>query len=109
MLLKKFTGKLFSSSLNNTATLDDLNYEYMREYLIETESKQDIKEQKKLEMAKSLDLISKTELGKSRVKNFAVLMFCDEPRKFIPGAFVKVIREVSKTDEMEVKDFTGPI
>lgn len=60
-------------------------------------------------MAKSLDLISKTELGKSRVKNFAVLMFCDEPRKFIPGAFVKVIREVSKTDEMEAKDFTGPI
>ena len=109
VLLKKFTGKLFSSSLNNTATLDDLNYEYMREYLIETESKQDIKEQNKLEMAKSLDLISKTELGKFRVKNFAVLMFCDEPRRFIPGAFVKVIREVSKTDKMEAKDFAGPI
>lgn len=36
-------------------------------------------------------------------------MFCDEPRRFIPGAFVKVIREVSKTDKMEAKDFTGPI
>ena len=108
-LLKKFTGKLFSSSLNNTATLDDLNYEYMREYLIQTKSKLDIKEQGKLEMAKSLGLISKTELGRFRVKNFAVLMFCDEPRRFIPGAFVKVIREVSKTDKMEAKDFTGPI
>ena len=35
-LLKKFADYHFSSVLNDTATLDDLNYEYMKEYLVRT-------------------------------------------------------------------------
>ena len=42
-LLKKFSGFCFSSELNATATLDDLSYEYMREYLAKTGSGEDIR------------------------------------------------------------------
>lgn len=31
-LLKKFANFSFSSNLNDTATIDDLSYEYMKEY-----------------------------------------------------------------------------
>ena len=54
-LLKKFANYSFSSSLNKTATLDDLNYDYMKEYLVETNAKGDIKKLSKLEMAKALE------------------------------------------------------
>ena len=40
-LLKKYSGFCFSSELNVTATLDDLSYEYMREYLAQTGAKDD--------------------------------------------------------------------
>lgn len=80
-LLKKFAGYTFSSSLHETATLDDLNYEYMREYLIATGAGKDIRELSKKDMAKSLGLISESEFGGIRAKNFATLMFAD--RKYI--------------------------
>ena len=97
-LLKKFADFHFSSELNETATLDDLDYEYMKEYLARTNAAEDIRALSKLEMAKALHLIDSTEYGGYRAKNFAVLMFAAEPEKFIPYAYVEVIREVSGTD-----------
>ncbi len=38
-LLKKYSDFSFSSNLNSIATLDDLSYEYIKEYLIETGAK----------------------------------------------------------------------
>ena len=75
-LLKKFSDYRFSSELNETATLDDLNYEYMKEYLVQTKAASDIRELSKIDMAKALDLIDNSEYGGYRAKNFAVLMFC---------------------------------
>ncbi len=108
-LLKKFANYSFSSSLNDTATIDDLNYEYMKEYLLQTGAKQDIREMSKLDMAKSMGLISESEYGGYRAKNFAVLMFAETPNKFIPNAHVEVIREIDGTDKMEGKKFEGPV
>jgi predicted HTH transcriptional regulator len=109
-LLKKFAGYTFSSSLHETATLDDLNYEYMREYLIATGAGKDIRELSKRDMAKSMGLISESEFGGIRAKNFAVLMFADRPEAFIKGAHVEIIRETEDgTDKMESKIFDGPI
>ncbi|MBN3534882.1 RNA-binding domain-containing protein [Mycoplasma procyoni] len=108
-LLKKFANFNFSSSLNETATLNDLDYEYMKEYLVKINAKQDIREMSKLEMAKALGLMSSNDATETRVKNFAVLMFAENPAKFIPGAYVQVIREVSETDVMESQKFEGPI
>lgn len=91
-LLRKFAHNVFSSNLNETATLDDLSYEYMKEYLVSTNAKDDIKNQSKLDMAKSMRLISESEYGGCRAKNFAVLMFAEKPNKFIPYAHVEIIR-----------------
>ena len=108
-LLKKFADYHFSSELNETATLDDLNYEYMKEYLVRTNAAQDLRAQSKLEMARSLGLISESEYGGYRAKNFAVLMFADRPADYIPYAYVELIREVVGTDKMESRTFDGPI
>ena len=78
-LLRKFAHDVFSSNLNETATLDDLNYEYIKEYLIATNAREDIRNQSKLDMAKSMGLISESEYGGYRAKNFAVLMFAERP------------------------------
>lgn len=108
-LLKKFAGDKFSSALNTTATIDDLNYEYMKEYLNLTNAKDDTRKLSKLDMARSMKLISDSEIGGYRAKNFAVLMFSDEPQKYIPYARIEVIREISGTDKMESKVFSGPV
>jgi len=108
-LLKKFADFHFSSELNETATLDDLNYEWMREYLVRTNAAQDIRALPKLEMAQALGLVSGSEYGGYRAKNFAVLMFADRPQDFIPYARVEIIREAKDTDRMEATVFDGPI
>ena len=108
-LLKKFANFSFSSNLNDTATIDDLSYEYMKEYLLQTGAKKDIREMSKLDMAKSMGLVSESEYGGYRAKNFAVLMFAETPNKFIPNAHVEIIREIDGTDKMESKRFDGPV
>ena len=108
-LLKKFVGFHFTSELNETATLDDLSYEYMKEYLVRTNAAADIRSLSKLDMARSLNLISESDYGGYRAKNFAVLMFADRPADFIPYAYVQVIREAIGTDKMHGKVFDGPI
>lgn len=108
-LLKKFSGFCFSSELNATATLDDLNYEYMREYLAQTGARDDMRSLSKLDMAKSMGLVDNSEYGGYRARNFAVLMFADRPQDFIPYARTEIIREADGTDKMEAKVFDGPV
>ncbi len=108
-LLKKFANYNYSSNLNERATLDDLSYEYMKEYLIAINAKPDIRSLSKLDMAKRLGLINQSDFGGNRVKNFAVLMFAENPDKFIPNSHVEIIREAINTDKMESKVFDGPI
>ncbi len=108
-LLKRFSGFCFSSELNATATLDDLNYEYMREYLAQTGAKADVRSLSKLDMARAMGLIENSRYGGYRARNFAVLMFAERPQDFIPYARIEVIREADGTDKMEAKVFDGPV
>ena len=108
-LLKKFAEFHFSSELNETATIDDLNYEYMKEYLVATRAKDDIRSLPKLEMARAMGLVSQSEYGGYRAKNFAVLMFADKPQSFIPYARVELIREAIGTGKMVSQVFDGPV
>jgi len=108
-LLKKFAEFHFSSELNETATIDDLNYEYMKEYLIATNAKADIRAMPKLDMAQAMGLVSQSAYSGYRARNFAVLMFADKPQAFIPYARVEVIREAVGTDKMVSQVFDGPI
>lgn len=109
-LLRKFADYSFTSEFHRTATLDDLNYEYIKEYLVKIGAKEDLRRLSKEDMAKELKLIGNTIVTKDRVKNFALLMFADKPNAYIPNAHVEIIREVgSGTSRMEAKRFEGPI
>ena len=89
--------------------LDNLSFEYMKEYLVRTNAAADIRNLTKLEMAEALHLIDPSEYGGYRAKNFAVLMFAERPADFIPCAYLRIIREVKGTDKMESKIFDGPV
>lgn len=109
-LLRKFAGYSFCDDFHETATLDDLNYEYMKEYLVKTNAAQDLRKLPKEEMAKMLKLVGEEESNKDKVKNFALLMFADRPEDYIPGAHVEIITESRDgTSRMSVEKFEGPI
>ncbi len=89
--MKKQENYCFSSALNETATLDDLNGDYIREYLAKTGTHKDLLALSKTELARSMKLIGENEYGESRAKNFAVLMFADRPAEYIPYAYLEMI------------------
>lgn len=62
-LLKKFANFHFSSELNETATIDDLSYDYMQEYLIATNARPDTRKLSKLELAKIWDLLIRANMA----------------------------------------------
>lgn len=109
-LLRKFSNYHFSSDVNSVATIDDLDYDYMREYLKQTSNRSLSDTLTKREIATMLNLFPKNETITSRVSNFAVLMFAKRPDEFIPYSYVEIITDTlgSKT-RMEAKDFKGPI
>ena len=106
-LLRKFADFHFSSELNATATLDDLSYDYMREYMVRIGAREDTRSLPKAEMARALGLVGGA--SGERARNFAVLMFAERPADFIPGTYVNVIREVEGTDRMTSEVFDGPV
>ena len=108
-LMKKFADVHFSSELNRTATIDDLDYGWIQEYLTRTNASEETRGLGKLDMAEAMGLVSGSEYGERRAKNFAVLMFCNRPQDFIPYARVEIIRERRDTDRMVATVFDGPV
>lgn len=108
--MRKFAGYSFCGDFHNTATLDDLNYEYMKEYLVRINAAHDLRKLPKEEMAKMLKVVGETGLNENKVRNFGLLMFADYPEKYIPGAYVQIITESKDgTSRMSVETFKGPI
>ena len=109
-LLRKFADYHFSSEPSKIATLDDLDFDYMREYLSQTSSRELTPSLTKREAAESLGLLAKNENANDRVSNFAALMFSRNPEKFIPYSYIEVITDtLGSASRMEAKEFKGPI
>ncbi len=109
-LLRKFADYHFSSEPSKSATLDDLDFDYMREYLSQTSSRRLTSSLTKREAAESLKLLAKNENATDRVNNFAVLMFARNPEEFIPYSYIEVITDtLGSASRMEAKEFKGPI
>ncbi len=109
-LLRKFSNFHYSSLSNKDATLDDLNVDYIREYLSKTSDRDIMDVLDKTQMAKSLGLLDKNDPTERKTKNFAVLMFCDNPEKYIAYSYVELIVDMFGTKrKMEAKYFRGPI
>ena len=109
-LLRKFAQYHYSSAVNESATLDDLSFDYMKEYVAETSQRSVASSMSKVQIAESLHLIDETDSGGKHVKNYAILMFSDHPEEFVREPFVEVITDTfGSTKRMEAKVFKGPI
>ena len=109
-LLRKFAQYHFTSEMNEEATLDDLELDYLREYLSVTSQQSIQTNMTKEKMAEMMNLFEKNESLSRRVKNFAVLMFANRPDKFIPYSTIEIIANTfGNAEKMEAKSFSGPI
>lgn len=109
-LLRKFSNFHYSSITNSDASIDDLNIDYLREYLSITSHREIMDNLDKNQIAKSLHLLDKNDPTGKKVKNFAVLMFANRPDDFIPYAYVELIIDIFDSKrKMESKYFKGPI
>lgn len=109
-LLRKFSNFHYSSITNRDATIDDLNVDFIREYILKTTEREIMSSLDKMQMAKSLNLLDKNDPLDKKVKNYAVLMFADKPEKFITYSYIELIVDMFGTKrKMESKKFKGPI
>lgn len=106
-LLKKFSNYHFTETFSNLATLDDLEVDYLREYLNESTLRNNTINLSKNEIAINMNLI---DINTSMIKNFAILMFSRNPEKFIPYSYIELIYKSNSGEAiMSLKEFKGPI
>lgn len=109
-LLRKFAQYHFTSEMNEEATLDDLELDYLREYLSITSQQSIQTNMTKEKIAEAMNLFEKNESLSKRVKNFAVLMFANRPDRIIPYSTIEIIANTfGNAERMEAKSFSGPI
>lgn len=109
-LIKKFANYSFDEDINETATIDDLNIDYIREYISTTSLRSINQNLSKIELSKILKLADQNDPNGNRVYNFAVLMFADNPDLFIKNSYIELIVDINGTKKlMESKTFKGPI
>ncbi len=106
-LLKKFANYHFTEEFSTVANLDDLDVDYIREYLALTSNRNNTNILSKHDMAQNMNLIDSST---NFVKNYSILMFCRNPEKFIPYSFVELIHRSSIGESiMQSKEYRGPI
>ncbi len=109
-LLRKFSEYHYTTICTTDATVDDLNLDFLREYLSKTSSRIISKNLTKKEIAKSLGLLDKNDPNENKVTNYAVLMFTDRPDRYIPYSYIELIIDMFGSKRtMESKRFHGPI
>jgi predicted HTH transcriptional regulator len=109
-LLRKFSNFHFSSLTNTEATIDDLNIDILKEYLARTSYREIMDSLDKTQMAKVLGLLDKNDPTEQKIKNFAVLMFCEKPENYIRYAYVELVVDMFGTKRRMVsKTFKGAI
>jgi len=106
-LLRKFSNYHFTEELSQNATIDDLDVDYIREYLNQTTLRNNTSMLSKSEMAENMNLI---DLSSKMVKNYSLLMFSRNPEKFIPYSYIELIYKSRYGESiMSSKEYRGPI
>lgn len=109
-LLKKFADYHFSEMPSKTATVDDLDIDLLREYIRLTSPKDNTIRLDKESICRQMSLLDESDPNHEIAKNYAVLMFSRNPERFIPYAYVELIRYTGKGESvMASLDFKGPI
>lgn len=60
-LLRKFANYHYSSSVNAEATIDDLNIDYLKEYVAGISTREIMNNLSKIQMARSLHMLDKND------------------------------------------------
>ena len=109
-LMKKFSKSHFTSYINNTATIDVLDTDTLKEYLSLTKNRNIKEDISKEDACRILNILDKNDLTEKLVRNFGVLMFCTHPEDYIYGAYVEIFVDLFGTkDKMFSRKYTGPI
>lgn len=109
-LLRKFSNYHYSSISTTSATVDDLSGDLINEYVAKTSDREIMAAMSKDRLIAALRLCDKNDPTGRRVRNFAVLMFAEQPDKFIPYAYTELIVDMfGSKRRMESKYFKGPI
>ena len=101
----------FDDQTNKNAGLEDLDISLLKAYLHNTgdDSIQAIDPEKYMEILKKLNMIGETSAG-IKPKNVALLFFCPEPHKFIPGSRIDVLLRLRRNNKESINEsFAGPI
>lgn len=109
-LIRKFANYHFTSQVNRYASIDDLNLDCINEYISIVSDRDVYKGLNKVDILSSLGVLDKNYPTKTRIKNFGILMFSYDIKKYIPYGRVDVIVDSFGTKrKMESKTFNGPI
>lgn len=109
-LLRKFANFHYSSLTSADATIDDLNVDFIREYISKISERDIMQGLDKIQMAKSLKLMDKNDPAEKKIKNYSLLMFSDNPEKYISYSYIELIVDMfGSKRKMESKYFKGPI
>lgn len=98
----------FDDEVNLNAKYEDMSMSLIKEYLYDTGNPlyQEISKLSKEELLRKLDMID----DELRPKNIGLLMFSDNPEKFIPGCQLELVHFLGTTcDDFIEKTFHGPI
>jgi ATP-dependent DNA helicase RecG len=103
----------FDDRVERRANIDDLRRAYLEDFLRESGSAlaSQINNRPMEELLVALEVANETDIG-VEIRNIGLLMFCEYPQKFIPGAQVELIHFHSPSAEagnFTEKLFTGPI
>ena len=98
----------FDDEVNLNANFEDIRLSLIKEYLYDTgnELYEETSKLSKEDLLRKLDMID----DELRPKNIGLLMFSDNPEKFIPGCQLELVHFLGTTcDDFIEKTFHGPI
>ena len=98
----------YDDQRNFEATTHDISVTLVKSYLHKVESKLLDESLSDEELYERMGLLARVN-GHSVPKNFALLLFSEQPRRFFPGAFIQVAQFSREGDVIEEHRFEGPI
>jgi ATP-dependent DNA helicase RecG len=98
----------FDDRLHPYATVSDINLLYIQEYLRKSKSRlfQEVGRYSPRQLLSHLNLIEG-----DRIRNVALMLFCDEPQTFFPYSYIEVVHfsERSYARTFDETQFSGPM
>ncbi|MDR1765636.1 MAG: hypothetical protein LBR77_06045 [Lachnospiraceae bacterium] len=112
-LFEKFSSLPFDDRVERRASVDDIRRAYVEDFLRESGSSlaSRINSMPLEDLLVALEVANETDTGID-IRNIGLLMFCDYPHRFMPGAQIELVHfqtDAAEAGEFTEKLFQGPI